>query len=628
MIKSNADLNISNIKLIIWDLDNTFWNGTITERGSKIQFIDENINFIKNLTDIGVMNSICSKNDYTTIKNTFENNNLNEIWQYFLFPSINWEPKGQRIKEIIKKIQLREENILFIDDNNLNLEEAKYYCPKINVAMPDIIPLLISQLKTFEKNDIKHKRLKRYKILEEKYKERKKFGSNDNFLYSSNIRVNIESNCIEYKERILELINRTNQLNFTKKRINQQELDSLLNDTTIESRYITVNDKYGDYGICGFYSLNKTNNSLVHFLFSCSIMSMGIEQYIYSYLEFPNIKIEGEVSVQLEKDKYCKWINQVKKEINNHGLTSNGNNRYKILFQGPCDMRGVAVYLNSNYCNIDFDFSYLDSKGKVRDHSHRILNVVNSHKLTDAIKQKILNDADFLTDTLYTQNIFNKQYDIIVFSLLLDSNSMVYKHKETGEKIAWNDYGTFTNKNNYQNYINFCEAGSSYVWTEEKLKSYICNFDYCGYMSIEEIIKDIEYMINNVSSKTKWIFIIPANIKPSKEQMQKSWFCNRYNNRKKYVPKILKYLKSKQNVKYVKLNNIIHSNKDYLDTMDHYDRFIYYKLAKEIAKKINELLKRKEVYIKSSFSTNSKLSTFSLLKKFTRIFLLYFICKD
>ena len=50
------------IKLIIWDLDDTFWRGTLSE--GYVSPIPENISLLHILTDRGVVNSICSKNDY------------------------------------------------------------------------------------------------------------------------------------------------------------------------------------------------------------------------------------------------------------------------------------------------------------------------------------------------------------------------------------------------------------------------------------------------------------------------------------------------------------------------------------------------------------------------------------
>ena len=85
-------MELKNIKLIIWDLDETFWKGTISEE--KIDAIKDNIEFLKNTTDMGIINSICSKNDFDVAKKQLESL---DVWQYFVFSSINWEPKGKRI---------------------------------------------------------------------------------------------------------------------------------------------------------------------------------------------------------------------------------------------------------------------------------------------------------------------------------------------------------------------------------------------------------------------------------------------------------------------------------------------------------------------------------------------------
>ena len=101
------------IKLIVWDFDETFWKGTLSE--GDVIIPDEHIKLIKDLTDAGIVNSICSKNDWESVKKK-----LNQIGllDYFVFPSVNWEPKGQRIKELIADMQLRQANVLFLDDES------------------------------------------------------------------------------------------------------------------------------------------------------------------------------------------------------------------------------------------------------------------------------------------------------------------------------------------------------------------------------------------------------------------------------------------------------------------------------------------------------------------------------
>ena len=107
------------IKLVIWDLDDTFWNGTITEGGAAIP--EEHRALLSDLTDIGIVNSICSKNDYDVVAPVLEKEGLA---QFFVFPSVNWNPKGQRIRQLIADMQLRPANVLFLDDNPSNLGAA------------------------------------------------------------------------------------------------------------------------------------------------------------------------------------------------------------------------------------------------------------------------------------------------------------------------------------------------------------------------------------------------------------------------------------------------------------------------------------------------------------------------
>ena len=82
------------------------------------------------------MCSIVSKNNFEEVKNVLESW---EVFDLFIFPQINWNPKGNQIKDILQLCALRAENTLFIDDNLSNLNEAKYYNHGIMTATPDIL---------------------------------------------------------------------------------------------------------------------------------------------------------------------------------------------------------------------------------------------------------------------------------------------------------------------------------------------------------------------------------------------------------------------------------------------------------------------------------------------------------
>ena len=112
------------VRLVIWDLDDTFWHGTVTEGGHTYNQSTHDI--VIELARRGIMSSICSKNDLAVAQPILEQAG---IWDYFIFPSINWDPKGPRIAALIEAVQLRPETVLFIDDNPGNIQQALHFTP-------------------------------------------------------------------------------------------------------------------------------------------------------------------------------------------------------------------------------------------------------------------------------------------------------------------------------------------------------------------------------------------------------------------------------------------------------------------------------------------------------------------
>ena len=292
------------VKLVIWDLDETFWHGTLAE--GEIEWDEENIELVRELTDRGIINTIVSKNKFEDVKAKLSEKG---IWDYFVFPVISYNPKGESIRNLLSKMKLRSKNAVFVDDNIANLREAEFYNEGLIVKTPDEFDKSILCLEEFKgKIDVEHSRLHQYKNLEKRSADEEKAVSNIDFLRNSNIQISVCSDCVSQLERIYELIQRTNQLNYTKERITKDELNDILSNDAYESAYIRVKDKYGDYGIVGFYSLY--GRQLVHFLFSCRTLGLGIEKYIYRKLNYPLLAIKGEVATDLENCENIDWIQE------------------------------------------------------------------------------------------------------------------------------------------------------------------------------------------------------------------------------------------------------------------------------------------------------------------------------
>lgn len=279
------------IKLVIWDMDDTFWRGTISE--GTVTIIEEHLALLQILNERGILNSICSKNEFDVVEVRLKES---DIWDDFVFPSINWESKGARIQRTIEKFGFLCKNTLFIDDNVRNLEEARYYNSEIN-TLQSVDGDLIRSSPHLQGNPNKgHDRLQEYKISERRFKKKESFSSNRKFLIDSEIKVFVDFDVESHLDRCIELNNRSNQLNFSKNRCDDiRKSRSLmlksLNKFTATGGAVFCRDKYNDYGLIGYFIFGMMRNddpsealfksSDFHFVFSCRILNMGIEQFIY-----------------------------------------------------------------------------------------------------------------------------------------------------------------------------------------------------------------------------------------------------------------------------------------------------------------------------------------------------------
>ena len=422
-------MEINKIKLIIWDLDDTFWKGTLSE--GEITPIPENIQLVKELTDRGIVNAICSKNDKVPVEQKLKELGAEE---YFVFNSIDWTPKGKRVARVISDMGLRPVNVLFIDDNVVNLNEAAFYSPELMIAEPNVLSDLIKQAETLPAKDKTHSRLKNYKILEKKRDSKATFGDNETFLYSTNTRVDIYHNCIEQIDRIHELIMRTNQLNFTKNRMSLPELETLLREPDVDAGYVQVSDKFGDYGIVGFYAIK--NGECIHFLFSCRTIGQGVEQYVYSVLNWPKLATVGTVINEVQEVEAPKWINQ---EIDNSGVSEQSHKQLakgKIVFKGACDLMIMTSFFESSLPIIE-EFTYQGRRHNEIEHHNHSVNYLSFPFLSEREKKELMDDCIFNDEGIFNTSMYDDDVKLLFISTLPESNLGIYKKKGTDIKIAF-----------------------------------------------------------------------------------------------------------------------------------------------------------------------------------------------
>ena len=567
------------IKLIIWDLDETFWHGTLTEGGAVIPPAHRTL--LKDLTDAGIVNSICSKNDWEPVRTELEKQ---ELLQYFVFPSVNWESKGNRIKGLIADMQLRPVNVLFIDDNHSNREEARFFCPDIMVAAPEEIPSLISDVAKTPKKDTEQKRLKQYRVLEEKRASRETYSSNEAFLMESNIRLDIESDCLSQVPRIHDLLLRSNQLNFTKLRSSEAELSALLSDPTVESGYVSVCDKFGDYGIVGFYAIK--DHKAIHFTFSCRTLGMGIEQYVYNRLGRPDLEVVGEVISDLTSPDLPGWINRSTSASTAEKAELKGLIGKEVLIKGPCDLFQIFPYV-ANPDLIDADFTHIAENGVQIESTGHTTHIVESLRLSSAQKDLIISEVPFTAPDIYRPNLFEGNYKVAVISILTDANLGVYRRKETGEQFAFLEYlHPITDPQNWDRLIAKEINTCNFNFTREMLEKFAEQYEFVGRNTPEQVVENLRYIRKHLSRKCALVIMLGGELHYEKNIFPA--YEDRYLVHQKMNAAIRQFADEVEGVRLLDVNKYIVDQSSFYDHYNHYIKPVYYALAKDMIDIINE----------------------------------------
>jgi FkbH-like protein len=282
-------------KLIIWDLDDTLWQGTLAE-GHDVVLNERRSAFVRTLNQRGIVSAICSKNDPAAARAALEGFGL---WDAFVFPRIAYVPKGPAVKQLIADMQLRPANVLFIDDNVHNLNEVAHAVPDVHVmdATSAECDALLQQIAD-DHAQVDKSRVDDYRMLESRLGERQQQAelSDEAFLMQSGIHaaVTYHADSLQFADRVEELINRSNQLNYTASRIEagaSSELIARIMDYDTLCAFVW--DKYGYYGLVGVAIFDRKSRELVHFAFSCRIMHMGVEDFLLKFLlaRYPDVDL-------------------------------------------------------------------------------------------------------------------------------------------------------------------------------------------------------------------------------------------------------------------------------------------------------------------------------------------------
>jgi FkbH-like protein len=272
------------VKCIVWDLDNTLWDGVLLE-SEDVRARDELVAILRHFDERGILHSLASKNDHTHAWQKLE---ALGIAEYFLYPKINWGPKSESIKRIATELNIGVDTFAFVDDNEFELAQVRAALPEVACFNVTEAPGLLRHPRFQGSATVEARSRRRYyreaMIRDE---EQLRFGEDYmGFLRLSQIVLSIRLVAPTDRERVDDLLQRTNQLNFSGRKYKRNEIQPILDDPSLEKYVLDCADRFGVYGTVGF-AIVRRNDSRVEvddFMLSCRVQGKLIEQAFFNYL--------------------------------------------------------------------------------------------------------------------------------------------------------------------------------------------------------------------------------------------------------------------------------------------------------------------------------------------------------
>ena len=273
------------VKCLVWDLDNTLWQGTLLE-DQEVTVFPWIRDVIIELDSRGILQSIASKNDYDPAWRRLEDAGLAE---YFVHPQIGWGRKSDSVAQIASQLNFALDTIAFIDDLPNERAEVSFRASEIR-CYPAEQASSLADLPEFSPDVVTVDARRRREMYQASFRrdaERESYaGPDEEFLRSLELVMAISRAGEEDLSRVEELTLRTSQMNATGVHYPDEVLRGLLDDLDHEVLTVTLADRFGPHGAVGVMLL-EYHPAMWHLKLlatSCRVVSFGAGAVILNWL--------------------------------------------------------------------------------------------------------------------------------------------------------------------------------------------------------------------------------------------------------------------------------------------------------------------------------------------------------
>ncbi len=289
-----ASLLGRNKKVLALDLDNTLWGGVVGDDGPEKLALGQEVpmgqaycefqSYIKAQKQLGVLLTVCSKNEPENALAGLNHPDGVLKPEDFTLIKANWEPKSLNIEQTAKELDLLPESIVFVDDNPAEREIVKGSLP-VEAPPLDGVENYIRvldgggyfEVTNFSEDDLR--RTEMYKQNVERAKMQASFANYGEYLDSLEMQAVIEDFSPINLARVTQLTNKSNQFNVTTKRYTQTEMEQVYGSPDYIRLCGRLTDKFGDNGIVSVVIGHRSGEVLDIdlWLMSCRVLKRDME---------------------------------------------------------------------------------------------------------------------------------------------------------------------------------------------------------------------------------------------------------------------------------------------------------------------------------------------------------------
>jgi len=268
-------------KCLVWDLDNTLWDGILLEGDVRLR--PEVPDILATLDRRGILHSIASRGEPDVAHRQLATFGLEQL---FLAPRINWLPKPVNLTSIAEELGIGSDSLAFVDDDPFERESMIFMRPEILVLDATRIGEF-PELPEFNPGAITPESARRREFYHEESTRgaaESSHADRASFLADCGMRLTVRAPTATDVPRIRELMSRTHQLNTTGLLLAEQDIQTLLAaDGPVASarRQLVVADfvdRFGAYGTVGV-AITETDGHrwrLAYLAMSCRILGRGV----------------------------------------------------------------------------------------------------------------------------------------------------------------------------------------------------------------------------------------------------------------------------------------------------------------------------------------------------------------